>query len=161
MAEPYEQKGDIPDWRDYLHRHGTKWPREMLAHELFELTDQPTYVTTRAGVVNGVLGRWVAYRDWEVDEAVLDKVSDLVTHAVVLQADDTTDTGVARLYQYVDGDGFIITDQYSESRDGNLHVGEKAASYMHATHGVPALSHTRQTRQVYRNNKELQEADYL
>lgn len=160
MTERYEEKDQIPNWRDYVDRHGTKWPREQLANELFTLTDSPRYITTRAGVVSGVIARWVGYRDWPADEAVLDEVTDLVTHAVVVQANDTTDTGQARLYQKT-GDGFGVTDQYTETQDEGLHVGEKAASYMHATHDVPALAHTRQTRNLYRSRDQLQESDYF
>lgn len=160
MVKPYEERDEIPGWRDYVDRHGTKWPREQLANELFTLTDRPRYVTTRAGVVDGVIARWVDYRDWVADEDVLNEVSNLVTHAVVVQANDTTDTGTARLYQKTD-EGFGVTDQYTESQDEGLHVGEKAASYMHATHGVPALAHTHQTRQVYKSRDELQEAEYF
>jgi hypothetical protein len=32
---------------------------------------------------------------------------------------------------------------------------------MYAVHGVPALSHTRQTRQYYRSQDDLREANYF
>lgn len=156
----YEDTDEMDEWRDYLNRHGTKWPREQLAYELFELSDSPNTVTTRSGVTGGVIARWSGYRDWELDEAVLEEVSPLVTNAVVVQANDTTDTGAARLYQRT-SEGFIQTDEYSETQDEGLHVGERAASYMHATHGIPALAHTTQTRGLYNGQADLDATDYF
>jgi len=159
-TKPYEEKEDIQDWRQLVNKHGVKLPRELLAHELFTLNNKPRTVTTRNGVVGGVIARWSGYRQWSLNEKVLEAVTPLVTHAVVVRANDTTDTGSARLYQQVDGE-FRCTDQYTETQDEGLHVGEKAASYMHATHGVPALSHTRQTHRQFRNKTELEESDYF
>ena len=156
----YGDREEIPNWRDYVNRHNTKWPYEQLAYELFELADSPHTVTTRSSVGRNIISRWGGYRDWEQDEAVLEELSPLVTKAVVVQANDTTDTGTARLYQRT-SDGFVQTDEYAEQQGGELHVGEKAASYMHATHGIPALANTRQRRGLYHDQCEVTEADYL
>lgn len=84
------------------------------------------------------------YRDWAEDTTVLDQLGLYTTgRAVVIHANDTSDTGEARLYKHQPMHGWEVKHSYEEtqSEDGT-HVGMKAASVMHARHGIPAVAKT-------------------
>jgi hypothetical protein len=74
-------------------------------------------------------------------ETVLCDYKDMVRDAVVLGANDTTDTGEARYYPNDDFFGGIDTycDRYIEveNEDGR-HVGEKSLAVMFSRHGIDA-----------------------
>ena len=75
--------------------------------------------------------------DWEFAESLLEDYGEMVDDAVVLGANDTTDTGCARYYPRADLGRW--TDQYEETQghDG-YYVGELALSVMNARHGIIA-----------------------
>lgn len=78
--------------------------------------------------------------DFDTAESVLDDYQDMVKDAVVLGANDTSDTGEARYYDVMDtfgGGPLNSTDRYREtqSEDG-AYVGEIALSVMNARHSI-------------------------
>lgn len=89
--------------------------------------------TTWAGHVYAYLscGRY----DWEFAEDLLEDYSEMVRDAVVLGANDTTDTGCARYYHRPDLRKY--KHQYEETQgDDGCQVGEIALSVMNAHHGI-------------------------
>lgn len=73
--------------------------------------------------------------DWEFAEALLEDYSNMVRDAVVLGANDTTDTGTARYYT-VD-DIVRCTDEYKETQaDDGLHVGYMALQIIGSRHNI-------------------------
>lgn len=113
---------------------------EGLLQDCFGDYEQVRWTAT-AETGRGVMARLGGYRDWYEDEAILNECAYLIKYAAVVQANDTSDTGVARLYQWdLDGE-LVATDEYVEKelRDGRQ-VGERAASYIHFHYGVPAFS---------------------
>jgi len=80
--------------------------------------------------------------DFETAEVIISECSNMVYDAVVIGANDTTDTGIARYYPVYDelnGPAGKYTDLYREtqSEDGCT-VGAVAASVMTARHGIIA-----------------------
>ena len=88
------------------------------------------------GVVYGYLD--TSRYNWEFAEQILRDYSEMCRDAVVLGANDTTDTGTARYYE-VDDSRIREIDEYAETQsvDG-YHVGEKALSYMHVKYNFDA-----------------------
>jgi len=85
--------------------------------------------------------------DWETTTSLLDDAQAMIYDAVVIGANDTTDTGTAKYYPVHDswnGDVDDATDHYEEtqSEDGTL-VGAMAASVMTARHGIVAQERLR------------------
>lgn len=160
VSKQFRNRDEIPNRELYEERHGTNWPQKQLAKELFSIDDRPDYITKRTGVVGGVIGLWFGNREQSEDKAVLEHVSDLIRNAVVVHANDTTDTGEAYLFQKTD-DGFLVTDHYEETGNREKHVGERAASYMHAMHGIPAVARAQQTCVPYRNEEEVEQGDFI
>jgi len=71
--------------------------------------------------------------DWEFAEEWLEDYKEMVRDAVVLGANDTTDTGTARYYE----SGVRCTDEYKEtqSEDGT-YVGEMALAMINSNHRI-------------------------
>ena len=91
--------------------------------------------------------------DWDTAEAILDALSEIIDDAVVIGANDTTDTGTARYYP-VKGSFQSAPDDWTDcyketqSEDGTM-VGAIAAAIMTARHGIVA-----QERLAYRATGE-------
>lgn len=88
---------------------------------------------------NAVICIW-GYRSWARDERF---VSQLLPEAwercVIVQANDTADVGVARLYEKT-ADELEVVDEYAEDEtEGEHYVGDLAAATMFAVHGVACL----------------------
>jgi len=74
--------------------------------------------------------------DFEAAEALLDDYSEMVRDAVVVGANDTSDTGVARYYENPDR---AHTDEYQETQtEDGCHVGLMALQIIGARHGIIA-----------------------
>lgn len=77
--------------------------------------------------------------DWEYAEEIIDDYRFMVRDAVVLGANDTTDTGTARYYvtEQMDNGKVFYTDEYQETEveDGTF-VGEMALCVINSRHGI-------------------------
>lgn len=91
--------------------------------------------------------------DWERAEDLFEEYGAMVDDAVVLGANDTTDTGCARYYPRPDLGKW--TDQYEESQslDG-YYVGELALCVINSRHGIVA-------RDPFHNESGLLDERYL
>lgn len=90
--------------------------------------------TTWSGHVYAYLnsGRY----DWDYAEELLDDYAAMVRDAVVLGANDTTDTGTARYYEKPDAPH---KDEYQETQGGDgTYVGEVALAVIGGRHGIVA-----------------------
>lgn len=80
--------------------------------------------------------------DWDTAEDILTEAQDMIYDAVVIGANDTTDTGEARYYPVYDtfsGPVNHYTDRYAETQgEDGCTVGAIAASVMTARHGIVA-----------------------
>lgn len=76
--------------------------------------------------------------DWDFAEAVLEDYQTMLRDAVVLGANDTTDTGTARYYP-LNGSEAHCTDEYKETQsvDGT-YVGRHALNVINARHTILA-----------------------
>lgn len=98
--------------------------------------------------------------DWDTAERILVDAQDQLYDAVVIGANDTSDTGEARYYPVHDtfsGKPSEYTDMYREtqSEDGTL-TGAKCAAVMTARHGIVAQESLR-----YRANARHGIDDYM
>ena len=76
--------------------------------------------------------------NWGFAEKIIENYQEMVRDAVVLGANDTTDTGTARYYEVTSGD-IRCTDEYKEtqSEDGTF-VGQYALSVINSRHSILA-----------------------
>lgn len=82
--------------------------------------------------------------DWNENEALLEDLREYSSgRAVVIHANDTSDSGVARYYEYNPANDWEVMDAFDEKLEGYVaQVGTKAASVMHTHHDIPAASMT-------------------
>lgn len=90
--------------------------------------------------------------DFSFAESILEDYDEQVRDAVVLGANDTTDTGTARYYPNA---GERWTDKYRETQtEDGTYVGEIALAVMNARHGIVA-------RDPFHNQSGLIDDNYL
>jgi hypothetical protein len=132
--------------------------RESQNYEYSEYDDTDPYTATSDIVAtmdeDSRVRKWTVWKghvyaylntgqyEFEFAEQLLTDYSEMIADAVVLGANDTTDTGTARYYDVKDtfmGGPERHTDMYAEtqSEDGVL-VGEMALAVMSARHGIIA-----------------------
>lgn len=127
------------DYDDYNKRG---WPDDDL-WDYLDTGFSNISLARMSACAGGIVARVSGYREWEEDESVLMEVEECIDKAVVIQANDTSDTGQARLYVKEDSE-FVERDSYAEDqgRDG-VQVGSKAAAYMQFRHDIPCVANTR------------------
>lgn len=77
------------------------------------------------------------YTDWNTAERLMADYADMIRDAVVLCANDTSNTGQARYYPNASSDRW--TDHYTETEDHDgLTTGKTALAVMTARHGILA-----------------------
>lgn len=117
------------------------FPRDEIQRRAVE--EFGAYTDRLEGVVYAVIGRNGPWR------AMLDETVELWDQAAVIHANDTTDTGDAKVFQSMPDtadeeavtDTYRKVDEYSESQDrGEYRVGDKAAAYVSFNYGFTAES---------------------
>lgn len=131
-----------------------KWPREALQEQILAVAEERG-LGMWTGVRNGyLLCRISGYREWEDDESLIGEVLDLIERVAIVQANDTSDTGVAKMYHRRGKDyhdtpceaekgnhRLLRKDTYVETQyEDGCQVGEKAASVMHVLHDIPCVA---------------------
>lgn len=130
----------VEDLPEDLRRDGDgnyRWPSDEIQRICVEEFDAWTDRT------HSVYASFGGYRDWGEDGKVLEETKDWWKKAAVVHANDTSDTGTARVYAKKNGTITKI-DEYSESQtEDGTRVGQKAAAYVSFYYDFTArASHT-------------------